>query len=84
MLIAANADVAYASKDGNTALHRAAYHGRASTCRVLVDEGASLTAVNGFDQTPLEKAKARGNAECMAILEAAEEAAAAAAVGGAV
>ena len=84
VLIAANADVAYADRDGITALFYAAFNGHASTCRVLVDEGASLTAVNCDGQTPLESAKAWRNAECAAILEAAEEAAAAAAVGGAV
>jgi len=53
-------------------LHYAAYYGHASTCRMLVDEGASLaslTAKNKRGQTPLEKAK---SAECVAILEAAE------------
>jgi len=54
-----------------TALHYAAEYGRASICRVLVDEGASLTAANKDGNTPLELAKAHGNAECMAILEAA-------------
>ena len=86
VLIAAKADVAYVNKYlGLTALHRAAYNGHASTCRVLVDEGALLTAMNGI--TPLELAKAQENAKCVAILEAAEaaaEAAAAAAMGGAV
>ena len=80
VLIAANADVAYANGDCSTALHVAADNGRASICRVLIDEGASLTAVNSYCKTPLEWAKVRGNAECVAILEAATEAA----MGGAV
>jgi len=67
VLIAANADVTYADSEGKTALHGAAYHGCASICRVLVDEGASLTALNSDDQTPLEVAE--GNAECVAILK---------------
>ena len=71
VLIAANADVAYADEYGWTALHVAAYNDRASTCRVLIDEGASLTAVNRNGQTPLEWAKAQRHAECVAILEAA-------------
>jgi len=72
VLIAANADVAYANRNCRTALHFAASIGRASTCRVLIDEGASLTAVNHDGKTPLELAKVRGNAKCVAILEAAE------------
>ena len=80
MLIAAKADLACADSYGLTALHYAAIDSRASICRVLVDEGASLTAVNSNGKTPLELAKVRGNAECVAILEAA----AAAAMGGAV
>jgi len=80
VLIAAKADVACASRTGKTALHlTAACRNVASICRVLIDEGASLTAVDSNGQTPLELAKERRNAECVAILEAA-----AAAVGGAV
>jgi len=71
VLIAAKADLAHVSSNGMTALHQAVEVDRASICRVLVDEGASLTAVNRHGQTPLELAKARGNAECVAILEAA-------------
>ena len=71
VLIAANADVAYADGNGTTALHDSAAKGRASICRVLIDEGASLTAVNRDGKTPLEVAKAQGNAKCVAILEAA-------------
>ena len=83
VLIAANANVAYKDRNGNSALHCAAQHRRALICRVLVDEGASLTAVNSTGKTPLELAKVRGNAECVAILEAAA-ASASAAMGGAV
>jgi len=76
VLIAANANVAYADKyAGMTALHHAAKRGRASICRILIDEGASLTAVNHHGQTPLEVAKTQGRAECVAILEAAAAAA---------
>jgi len=72
VLIASKADFAYAdSFNGSTALHHAAFNNRASICRVLIDEGASLTAVNRDGQTPLEVAKKKGNAECAAILEAA-------------
>jgi ankyrin repeat protein len=71
VLIAAKADLAYANYHGMTALHHAVYYSRASICRVLVDEGASLTAIDRAGQTPLESAKAPGNAECVAILEAA-------------
>ena len=85
VLIAAKADLAYADSNGWTALHwaaRCARCGHASICRVLIDEGASLTAVNRNGNTPLEVAKAQRNSECVAVLEAA--AAAAAAMGGAV
>jgi len=83
VLIAAKADVALADKYGFTALHRAAISGRASICRVLIDEGALLTALDDEDRTPLEVAKAYNRAECVAILEAAAVEAAAA-MGGAV
>jgi len=53
-----------------TALHFAAIEGSASTCRLLIDEGASLTAVDDKGRTLLKEAKSRGNAECVAILEA--------------
>ena len=74
VLIAANADMAYASRNGWTALHCAAYWDHASTCRVLVDEEALLIIVRSKrhrGKTPLELARAQGNAECVAILEAA-------------
>ena len=71
LLIAAKADLAYANWYGWTALHQAAYNDRASICRALIDEGASLTAVDRDRKTPLKLAKAQGNAECAVILEAA-------------
>jgi len=83
VLIAAKAGVDYVDNYGWTALHWAAFCNHASTCRVLINEGASLSAVDINDETPLTSAKARGNAECVAILEAAA-AAAAATLGGAV
>jgi len=71
VLIAAKANLAHVDSYDWTALHFAAYNNYASMCRVLVDEGASLTAVNRHGQMPLEYAKAQENAECVAILEAA-------------
>jgi len=75
VLIAAKADLSYADSGGWTALHCAAGCGHALTCRVLIDEGASLTAVNSDGQTPLELAKKREHAEVVAELEAATAAA---------
>ena len=74
-LIAANADLMMVNKLGWTALHAAGYNGYASICRILVDEGASLTIVNSAGKTPLEMARAKGNVECEAIIEAPEESA---------
>ena len=71
VLIAANVDLAYANYNGKTALHYALVYGYASICLVLVDEGASLTAVDCDGFTPLELAKKRGKAIYVAILEAA-------------
>ena len=81
VLIAAQADLAYADSDGWSILHCAASTDHASICRVLVDEGASLTAVDRLGQTSLEMARRYGRAECVVILEVA---AATAAIGGAV
>jgi len=76
VLIAAKADVAYANSDyGMTALHQAATYGHYSICRVLIDEGASLTAVNRYGKTPLGLAKFRKNTKCETMLEAAAAAA---------
>jgi len=71
VLIAAKANVAYADLRGMTVLHWAAIGGNASICRVLLEEGASLTAVKQKNRTPLDAAKKRGNAECVAVLESA-------------
>jgi len=75
VLIAADANVAHANSNRSTALHSAASSGCTSICRVLVDEGASPTAVNSDGNTPLEIAKEKGHAECVAILEVAVAAA---------
>jgi len=81
VLIAAKANLAFADSYGWTALHHAANEGRASICRVLVDEGASLMAANCFGSTPLEMAKTQEKTECVTILEAAAAANAATALG---
>ena len=83
VLLAAKADVGCVNRFNHTALHFAAAGLRTSICRALINEGASLSAVDINDETPLTSAKARGNAECVAILEAAA-AEAAATLGGAV
>jgi len=70
VLVAAKANITNTT-NGNTALHAAIYLGRASICRLLVDEGASITAVDRFGQTPIQTAKKFAKAECVAILEAA-------------
>ena len=71
VLIAAKADVEYTDSDGRTALHFAAGSDRVSTCRLLIDEGASSCTESSDGKTPLEIAKLYGRAECVAILEAA-------------
>jgi len=83
VLIAAKANVTYTNSYYDwTALHGAVINDHASICRVLIDEGASLTAATSAGKTPLEVAKARGKAKCVAVLEAAV--ASSSAMGGAV
>jgi len=70
VLIAAKANVVLKDSYDMTALHRAAVSGKTSMCRMLIDEGALLTAMDFRGQTPLELAIKRGNTTCVAILEA--------------
>jgi len=68
-LIAANADAAYVSTYGRTALHLAVFKGHASICRLLVDECVSALVVESSGKTPLDEAKKWGRSECAALLE---------------
>jgi len=67
-LIAAKANLAIATSQGETALHLAASNGHASTCQLLVDEDAPLTTVDRNRKTAYELAKARGRADCAGVL----------------
>jgi len=76
VLVAAKANLASVDSHGWTALHFAADKGHASTCRVLIDEGASLTALDHKGQAPLAGAMRKmwckmGGSECVTLIEAA-------------
>lgn len=57
--------------NGSTALHRAAYYGRADAVTALIGAGASVKVGDIGGATPLIAASMRGNADCVAILLAA-------------
>lgn len=56
-------------QSGNTALHKAAWHGHLPVCRVLVKYGANVRVGNRSGKTALNFAVQRGNRECAQYLE---------------
>ena len=58
-----------ARNDGSTALHAAAAQGHASTCALLLEEGASPEATNAKGQTALDQALKSGH-EAASVLRA--------------
>ena len=70
-LLDADADLIKAySEDGYTPLHFAAYFGRGSALRLLLDRGADVAAVakNEMEVQPLHSAVAKGGREVVAAL----------------
>eukprot|EP01046_Picozoa_sp_COSAG06_P067707 COSAG06_NODE_17679_length_926_cov_8.697703_1_plen_139_part_00 len=55
----------------STPLHTAAYFGKASVCTTLLALGADPAAKNEDGKTALDRARALGYTECVAVLEAA-------------
>jgi len=53
---------------GNTALHKAAWHGKMEAVRLLVKHGAKTNIANATGKTPLAFAKQMGHAECAEYL----------------
>ena len=62
-LLPANANVHAVNNDGQTALHRAAWNGRARVADVLLHANASTTAVNKAGRTPVQDAEQNGHGE---------------------
>lgn len=58
LAVALGADIFEINKDGQTALHAAAYAGSNKIIRFLVDSGASVDRKDNFGQTPLSIAEA--------------------------
>ena len=69
-------DVGRADVDGlsgilRTALHGAAYYGRLEAAALLIKRGAKVNPVNGYGETPLDRAHQaiRNSAEMIALLK---------------
>ncbi|MCP5111817.1 MAG: acyltransferase family protein [bacterium] len=68
-LITAGADASARYRDQNTALHTAAFFGRATAATRLLDAGAEITARNAHGETPLDSLRHdRGTTEYVAGL----------------
>jgi ankyrin repeat protein len=57
-----------ASASGNTALHQAASAGSLEACRLLLDEGANVDALNFSKNTPLHLAAVNGHMPVVKLL----------------
>ena len=62
-LLQANANVHAVNNYGETALHIAAWNGRARVADVLLQANASTTAVNKDGDTPVQNAEQTGHGE---------------------
>jgi len=57
---------------GNTPLHYAAYHGRISVIRELLQHGAAIKEMNNACKTPLDLAREQNCIQCVQLLSGAE------------
>ena len=57
VLLEHGADINVKSRDGSTALHAAAFLGRAETAKLLLEKGADTTLRNNMGGTAIEGAK---------------------------
>ena len=62
-LLQANANVHAVDNNGRTALHIAAWNGRARVADVLLQANASTTAVTKYGRTPVQLAEQNGHGE---------------------
>jgi ankyrin repeat protein len=69
-LLVRHADVQYKSRDGSTALHRAAAGGYDAVCRLLMQAGAHPTQVNGKGQSAVDLARKFNHPSTVALLSA--------------
>jgi ankyrin repeat protein len=67
-LLARNADVNAAERDGTTVLHWAVEHDDAALAGALIARGARVTAANRYGVTPLHLAATNGNAHILDLL----------------
>ena len=70
---------AFTTQEGATALHIAAHFNHPARAAMLIKAGASLTALDGHQRTPLMRAQQADNPGCEPLILAAEAAAATAA-----
>lgn len=63
------------TQEGATALHIVAHFNKPQRAEMLIKAGAHVTALDGQQRTPLMRARAAGNHECVALLLEAETAA---------
>jgi ankyrin repeat protein len=68
LLLDAGADVHLRGKDGNRALHTAAWSNRADLAALLLEHGADVDVRNDSGTTPLHYAAAAGHTEVVELL----------------
>mmetsp|Transcript_49197 Transcript_49197/g.76799 ORF Transcript_49197/g.76799 Transcript_49197/m.76799 type:complete len:347 (+) Transcript_49197:157-1197(+) len=62
-------DVDVEDSKGNTALHKAAWHGHVEVCRLLVRHGADVDRINNVGKTPKLFAQQMGSKDVIDLLE---------------
>ena len=72
LLLKANANVHAVNNNGQTALHWAAWDGRARVADVLLQSKSSTTAVTKSGKTPVQIAEKNGHGELAERLRAAQ------------
>eukprot|EP01059_Diplonema_ambulator_P033272 TRINITY_DN688_c0_g1_i11.p1 TRINITY_DN688_c0_g1~~TRINITY_DN688_c0_g1_i11.p1 ORF type:complete len:261 (+),score=74.44 TRINITY_DN688_c0_g1_i11:749-1531(+) len=68
MFLAQHSAIDSKNKDGESALHIAAYYGKLAIARLLIDEGADVNCKDNFGCTPLHDAARAGAVEVAKLL----------------
>jgi ankyrin repeat protein len=68
LIIEGKADVNFSDKHGSTPLHMAAYHNFEEQVKLLLQHGASVSAVDSLKDTPLDTVKRHTSYRCHRLL----------------
>ena len=69
LLLTRGATINAVDRDGCTALHRAATHGRSEIIKLLLESGATIDAIDKYGRTALHRAATNGHLTVVNLLQ---------------